>query len=273
MTWSDRFSTWLVPTGEKYKTKDNVNVTVWELKYDLADKAAISEWATHFRHHYCPDDEIDHLRHGTGLSRHEFLVQLIFPDGVKAPGPSIRAGDFGEILVSDFVEYILRNWVPRTRFSNRAVRNESKRGSDVVGIKQSNLKKPSKADTLTIFEVKAQLSKLGPTYALQLAIEHSAKDQMRKVETLNSIKQHFIYRNKHGEAARVERFQNPVDNPYKETSGAAAVISTEIDDPKLVKQCDAKLHENRNNLMLVILRGKTLMALVETLYERAAHEA
>src|SRR3546814_8878008 len=41
-----------------------------------------------------------------------------------APGPSTRAGDFGEILVADFIEYVLGYWCPRQgRFEDRENRN------------------------------------------------------------------------------------------------------------------------------------------------------
>ncbi len=32
----------------------------------------------------------------------------------------LRAGDFGEILVSDFLEYILNFWVPQNTFFRKA---------------------------------------------------------------------------------------------------------------------------------------------------------
>jgi hypothetical protein len=50
---------------------------------------------------------------GTGLTKAEYLIQRKFPDARNAPGPSIRAGDFAEILVADYVEYKLGYWCPR----------------------------------------------------------------------------------------------------------------------------------------------------------------
>jgi hypothetical protein len=50
---------------------------------------------------------LDRLRQGTGLSRGEYLDQNKFPDAQGAPGPSIRSGDFAEILIADYIEFTL----------------------------------------------------------------------------------------------------------------------------------------------------------------------
>jgi hypothetical protein len=53
----------------------------------------------HLRKHYCADYEIDVLRAGFGLERNEYLKTIKFPDERIRPGPSVRSGDFTEILV------------------------------------------------------------------------------------------------------------------------------------------------------------------------------
>jgi hypothetical protein len=45
----------------------------------------------------------------------------------------------------------------------------------------------------------------------------SAKDHLRIDESLNFIKQKLSKRREIGQAQRVERFQSPVDLPYKES--------------------------------------------------------
>jgi hypothetical protein len=61
----------------------------------------------HFRQHYCEDALLDKQRQGPGLSRAQFLEQMKFPHATDAPGPSIRSGDFAEILIADYVEFKL----------------------------------------------------------------------------------------------------------------------------------------------------------------------
>jgi hypothetical protein len=46
------------------------------------------------------------LRSGTGKTRQEYLKDLVFPDKTTKSGPTTMSGDFGEIVVSDYVEYI-----------------------------------------------------------------------------------------------------------------------------------------------------------------------
>jgi len=105
---------WLINTGERIPTAEGKAVEVWEFRHQK-DEEVLSQWAKHFRNHYCLEDQIDDLRSGTGYSRADYLREIKLPDEKAAPGPSIRAGDFGEILVADYVEYILDFWVPRTR--------------------------------------------------------------------------------------------------------------------------------------------------------------
>jgi len=138
---------WLVDTGQRLQTADGRAVEVWEFNRRAEDKV-LSAWAKHFRNHYCLDNQLDELRHGTSHTRAEYLIQIKFPDAHIAPGPSIRSGDFGEILVSDYLEFILGYWVPRTHYINKAVRNESTKGCDIIGFKFTTEGKESPRDIL-----------------------------------------------------------------------------------------------------------------------------
>src|SRR5882672_6612973 len=69
----------LVEQDHTLTTSDGAPIVVWLLQVDTLHQH-LSEWAIHFRQHYCLDSEIDALRSGTGLSRAEYLRQLIFPD-------------------------------------------------------------------------------------------------------------------------------------------------------------------------------------------------
>ncbi|MFG6116951.1 Hachiman antiphage defense system protein HamA [Halobacillus sp. MO56] len=263
---------WLLDTGKTIKTEDGRDIDVWEFRHE-DDENVLSQWANHFRNHYCTDEEIDFLRNGTGLTRSEYLTEIKFPDSAKPPGPSIRAGDFAEILVSDYLEYILNYWVPRTRYSDKTIRNESSKGCDIIGFKYVDENEESLDDTLTIFEAKAQFTGKKPKTKLQEAIEHSAKDQVRKAESLNAIKQNFYRTSNLEEALKIERFQNKVDNPFKELSGAVALFSSTVFDEDVISKCNATDHPNLENLELLVVHGNDMMNLVTELYRRAGDEA
>ena len=154
MPWTSEHTKWLVDTGNRLNTLDGKTVEVWEYCHEQ-DDYILSAWAKHFRNHYCLDSEIDYYRRGPGLTRAEFLNNIKFPDQSLKPGPSIRAGDFGELLVADYLQYILGYWVPRTRYADKTIRNESTKGCDIIGFKMIG-KEESPRDILAIFEAKTQ---------------------------------------------------------------------------------------------------------------------
>ena len=263
---------WLVDTGKKLKTTDGRTIEVWELKH-AKDDAILSSWAKHFRQQYCSDNDIDLLIAGTNLSRASYLNTIKFPDASTAPGPSIRAGDFAEILVADYLEFRLNYWVPRTRYAEKTIRNESTKGCDIIGFKFVEKGKDPKQDALSIYESKAEFSGRGPSFRLQDAINDSTKDPTRKPESLNAIKQRFISQNRLKEAKKIERFQDPVARPYQEHYGAVAVITTPRVDESAIEQTNATNHPASAGLAILVIHGNDMMTLVHELYQRAADEA
>jgi hypothetical protein len=264
---------WLVDTGERLTTADEKTVEVWEFRHQ-PDEAVLSAWAKHFRNHYCSDDQIDELIENTEFKTHaDYLVKIKFPDEKKSPGPSIRAGDFGEILIADFLEYILGFHVPRTRYIDRTVRNESTKGCDIIGFRFVEDGKWSRGDALAIFEVKAQFSGTKPSPRLQDAVDGSINDLNRRAESLNAIRQRFLDVNDKEAAKRVNRFQNPPDNPYKELYGAAALFAIDLFDCASIATTIVSGHPRNDRLKLIVVRGVAMMDLVHKLYQRAANEA
>ena len=251
-------------------TADGRVITVWELSVpENADY--LSAWAASFRQTYCLDEKIDALKEGTGLSRAEYLTQLVFPDRSVAPGPGIRAGDFGELLISDYVERT-GYWIPREKYAEKGSRNESVKGVDILGFKMAAAL-PAAEDTLLAFEVKAQLSNTAYSGRLQTAIDDSSKDFIRRAESLNAAKRRLLDAGNNDKALLVQRFQNASDNPYVYRSGAAAVLSDTAYDEALIQASVTAAHPNAQNLELIVIRGPELMRLVHALYERAADEA
>lgn len=272
MSFSSNHTKWLVDTGERLKTSDGKEVEIWEFCHEK-DETVLSEWAKHFRNHYCFDNEIDYWRKGYKFSRTEFLNTIKFPDPKDAPGPSIRAGDFGEVLVADFLEYLLGYWVPRTRYGDKTIRNESTKGSDIIGFYIVKDGKASSKDRLALFEAKAQFTGKKAKARLQDAVDGSAKDIARKAESLNAIKQRLHGWNELDDAEKIERFQNEVDFPYKEVYGAVALFDNPLFDDDLASSTDSSSHPHSSDLVLVVIKGEQMMALVHELFRRAADEA
>lgn len=266
-------STCLVRQKIPLYTSDGHPIDVWDL---IAPPNAylLSDWASKFRQHYCADSDIDDLRNGTGLSRSEYLTQLIFPNGTTPPGPGIRSGDFAELLISDYIEHLLGYWVPRGKYAGKSSPDESVKGVDILGFRQLSAPITSPKDTLLAFEVKAQLGDGKYKDRLQTAIDDSSKDHLRRAITLNATKQRLNKSGQTEKALLVQRFQNQADHPYIYLSGAAAVLtSTAYDDAAIQQQTSIANHQNTPNIELVVIRGNELMKLAHALYERAANEA
>jgi len=261
---------WLFDTGERLNSSDGKEIEIWEFQHQN-DSIILSEWATHFRNHYCLDNEIDTLREGTGKTRKKYLLDIKFPDEKKPPGPSIRAGDFAEILIADYLEFFCNYWIPRVRYLDKTIKNESIKGSDIIGFKITKPELFSLDDEMIIFEVKAAFTKsTGNT--LQRAVNDSAKDELRISESLNALKQ-IIIKQMPQYKDKIERFQNKADHPYQEKSGAAAVFEISVLDKSDISTTITTKHYNRDCLSLIVVKGEDMMSLVHNLYRRAADEA
>ena len=140
-------------------TSEGKQIVIYELVIQ-DDEGVLNSWAKHLREHYCADSEIDVLRAGFGLERDDYLEKIKFPDASIRPGPSVRSGDFTEILIADYVQYVLDYIVPRTRYDRKVNRNASTMGSDLIGYKCG--KKISGNDELIVFEVKSTASEIPP---------------------------------------------------------------------------------------------------------------
>jgi hypothetical protein len=272
---------WFKETGESLKTVDGKDIEVWEFCHQNEDEV-LSQWAKHFRNHYCLDSQINLLR--GRLSRSDYLHTIKFPSSESNLGPGIRAGDFGEILVADYLEWLIGFWVPRVRWSSKVIRDDSPKGSDIIGFKFEEDNKISKKDVMVVFESKTKFS-ASKINRLQDAINDSAKDNIRIDESLNYIKQRLLETNDIDQARKIDRFQNPVDIPYVEIFGAAAIISENFYNaselttsdcmsiPKSKKSKKLITHPKRDRLTLLVIKGKSMMELVNDLYRRAADEA
>jgi hypothetical protein len=245
---------------------------VWELEVPTA-AACLSEWASRFRQTYCPDSQLDLLRDGTGKSRAQYLLDLVFPDRSTPPGPGVRSGDFAELLIADFIEFLHGYWVPRSKYGEKGSRNESVKGVDIVGFKCRDAAQPQPSDEMLTFEVKAQLSGGKYEERLQVAVKDSAKDYLRAGETLAAMKRRMLNAGEGHAVQVVQRFQSPADRPYKLISGAAAVLSDDAFNAEKLQATSVAEHNNAKNLKLVVVRGRGLMALAHALYQQAADEA
>lgn len=266
--WTDQHLQWLHDTGREFVTSCGRKGKIFTFTHDVSNAVVMSAWAKHFRNHYCADEEIEFLRE-PGQSNSEYLLSRKFPHRRRRPGPSIRAGDFAEILVADYLAYLCDYFVPRTRYDRKGIANESTKGSDVIAFKVHP--RNSKKDELLIFEVKAKLTGTAKNN-LQDAINDSVKDEIRLGESMNAIKQRMLDKQETQSVRLVARFQDSVESPYLRKFGAAAVCSDASYDIELLSGSDASGHPYKDELQLIAISGPDLMNLAHELYARAADE-
>ncbi len=253
---------------EDIETNDKSIIKIYEFKYDVKDQQIMNEWAKHFRENYCSDEEFDDLVDGTGMTKSEYLIKIKFPDERKAPGPSIRAGDFAELLVADYIEFTMGYYIPRTRYDRKTIKDESTKGSDLLAFKIVN-ETFSNQDILLVDEVKAAFSTSSEKERLQTAVDHSKKDLTRLAESLNAIKQRLREQGKRDKMQIIKRFQNKVDNPFILNYGASAIIDNKCYDKNIIQHTSIQEHPDKN-IMLIVIRGDDLMKLTHELYRRAS---
>ena len=258
---------WLVQEAT-INTDEGKEVEIFELIIKDED-SVLDLWAKHLREHYCADSEIDQLQAGPGLGRKEYLETIKFPDKSNPPGPSIRSGDFTEILVADYVQYVLSYIVPRVRYDRKVNRNSSTMGSDLIGYKCGEIM--STDDELIVFEIKATATETRPNSKVRLqdAVNDSCKDNLRLGESLNAVYQRLHDRGDENSKRQVQRFQNSVDNPYKKIYAAAAIHSKMSLSKELIKTVSTLNHVDPD-LKLMVIHCDKLMEFIHCMYGRAS---
>lgn len=259
---------WFTDTGIELATTTGQTVKIIDFNH-VEDEVMMGVWAKHFRNQYIQDDKIDEACTPMGLSRSDYLKDIKFPDTAN-PGVSVRSGDFSEVLVADYVQFVLDYTVPRTRHDAKLNRNTSPNGVDVIGFKLvgggENIR-----DEMITFEVKASLASKNRS-AFQNAIDHSKKDfNTRTPEALNAMRQRLKEKGHLEQVKLVERFQNKTDHPFKEITGAVLVCSTHCWEDGFVTSANSE-HPNEN-LYLLAIRGGQLMELANKLYKLAYDSA
>lgn len=256
---------WFEDTHRTLLTSDGEEVRIINFNYQQ-DENLLREWALHLRRHYTSDEDLDNTSTAMGMSRAEYLRDIKFPNNTGL-GPSVRSGDFSEIIVADYIEFLMNYFVPRTRYDSKPTPNTSVQGTDILGFKLVG-EEYSNNDELITCEVKATLRRRKDT-SFQEAIDDSKKDfNSRLPFALNATYQRLKERGDSGSLPLVERFMNKTGSiPYKHITGAFLVCSNNCWDDTLVTQAESN-HPNSNKIFLVF-SGVNLMDLANQLYEIA----
>ena len=119
-------------------------IQVYKLNNELLDDDSLNSWASGLRDNYVEEILLESLVQGTGLTQKEFLEKNIFPNHQNKLGASTMSGEFGEILVYDYINFVLNYYITRTRYLEKVNPNMPVSGSDVIGYQVKNIDNPSK---------------------------------------------------------------------------------------------------------------------------------
>ena len=249
-------------------------IQVYKFNTELLDDNSLNNWALGLRYNYIEKDLLELAISGTGLTKKEYLEKMIFPNPEVSQGAATMSGEFGELLVYDYINYVLEYYVPRVRYFNKVNPDMPVPGSDVIGYKMENYKKGSKNDKLLVAEVKTRSTISGNkttaiTETITKAIQGASKDRVRVGESLNAEKSKLLTRGRFREAKIVERFQNKTDNPYNLDFFAVAVMDNELYSEQLILDVINNQNENIKFTNILIIHSKELKSFLRDLYKRA----
>ena len=255
-------------------SKNGNKIDVFRLKNDLLDDNSLNNWASGLRNNYVEKNLLESLVEGTGLTQKEFLEKNIFPNPQNKIGASTMSGEFGEILVYDYINFVLKYYVTRTRYLEKVNPNMPVSGSDVIGYHVKNIDNPGKTDHLIVAEVKTRSSNSGNKKGLcektvKDAIDHSVKDRVRLGESLNAEKRRFLNRSRIQQAKIVERFQNKTDKPFTIDFFAVAVLDSDFYLDQEVLDVVNIQYEKLEKTSILIIHSKGLLNFLRDLYRRA----
>ena len=260
-----RYVRWLIEETNIQLT-DGTHIPCYRLDH-TKDEDILNEWALHLRRHYESDESLAESIAETGLPASEYLRDYVLP-GTQNLAAACRSGDFTEILVSDLLEFIHGYKVPRCKQQNRANKDRSTQGTDIVGYHYANPDgTASTRDELVAAEVKGLLS--SSSYdVLEKAAVDSQEDEFRLATTLNFYRKQLKGIGNHEEAKRIARFLQKSEAQYHIRYlgvGVASISQIENDLIPDYSSDDLMLSTGHE---IFLLHGEKLMALAHDLYAR-----
>lgn len=255
-------------------TSIGIEIQVYKLNSELLDDNSLNNWALGLRNNYIEECLLEKAISGTGLTKKEYLEKMIFPNPRVAQGAATMSGEFGELLVYDYINYVLEYYVPRIRYFHKVNPNTPIHGSDVIGYKMGSYNRVSKNDKLLVAEVKTRSTISGNktkacTNIVTDAITDSNKDRVRVGESLNAEKLKLLDKGRIKEAKIIERFQNKTDNPYILDFFAVAVMDNELYSDQVVLDVVNSHSESIKSTNVLIIHSKELLLFLRDLYRRA----
>ncbi|KID44783.1 hypothetical protein [Levilactobacillus brevis] len=253
---------------------DNHDIELVKIKVPFDNDDVVKEWASSFRKKFISNVDLNDMIVATqAASPYKFLTDYIYPD--KVSGNIVRIGDFGEILVADYLMFIRNYWIPSllTRYSQKQNKDKSTMGTDIFAIKLADKSiSNNPKDELCICEVKTGFSDKAKKRLTDAVLDVN-KDNVEIADRRASVSlaATMLTLKRRSDISpsyidQIRRFQNPLDNPFKESYLAAAVIDETQIRRKSLEAVPTVDSPHKENLKLITFHGEDLKKLMDALY-------
>jgi hypothetical protein len=167
---------------------------------------------------YIDPEILEQMANANALAKSDQLAAIL-PDA-----PHIRSGDFGEILSREFLRQSDGTAkFPVFRWRNRSTKNDTVRGTDLIGYAIVNAQAVSEHDILILCEVKTRAATVKDDIVLD-ALDDVKKDYAsRMANSVHFYQARLLQDNLPEEAKIIGRFINPHNAPYKKKLLAVVV--------------------------------------------------
>ncbi len=253
-------------TFEKDITLDNGSVIhCYSIDNNFVE-VILNDWALHIRRNYVSDDALE-LICGFGVDRYKYLLDRI-PNVINSSLEKFKyrtiTGEFAEILVMDFREFVQKEEVFRGRWEAKSTPTAPIQGCDIVSFIIDS--KTKDKDQLIITESKSQLSSTNYDVLLDAA-KDSEKDSTRIGMTLAFLAELYANEKDVEQCKKVARFIRKAEEPYIEKfEGSGLTIDSALSEENAKNALNNYFGSPKN---LYFIYGNGLKDLAYDLYERA----
>ena len=229
------------------------------------DEKTLQEWAHRIRCEYVSDKTIERLT-SDGIDVDDFLNNRI-PKSDNNRGCVIISGDFSELLMTDFREFILKESAFRGKLQSKPTPNSPIQGCDILTYRIDGT--DASKDQLIITEAKSLISSTNYEVILKAASD-SEKDSTRIGETLAFLLDFFSNRGNEDDYKKILRFTKKGESTFVEEFEASGLTVCCCLEESNITNVLKQIKTTQKNIYFVY--GKDLKNLAYDLYRRALND-
>lgn len=261
--------TLLIDIAEEYEFEDveliaDGEIALFVFKKEDVDKIT-SDLSGVLTECYIDAEKLEKLAEMNELSISEQLSEIL-PDN-----NTMKSGDFGEIFSRQFLQEYEGGSFPVYRWRNRSSRNDTVRGTDLIGILNVG-DKPHEDDCLILCEAKSRSRSVKKQVVLDAFNGVKNDYASRMANSLVFCQARLLADGDVESAQKLARFRNPHKNPYKKKLVASVVHRSSTWKDEFIDELPRE-HGMDAELKVVIFNVEDLHEVIDEIYLSAIEEA